>query len=109
MNKILIILFVILCGLFYIGIGQEWNYYRTSRYAHYTIKIELLNNSIDTIVTRQSVNMHFEIICNSHKGEFRGCDLMAIPKRGQLILGGHWITVRDGVINYKVLKKVDEK
>ncbi|MCK9446557.1 hypothetical protein M0Q50_06800 [bacterium] len=110
-NIIIILLFVVfVCGLFWIAIVDEIYYYKTTKYSLYTIQIELLNNSIDTIETRQPKCIHFQVNCHSRKGEFNGCDLQAIPKDGELynFLGGHWYGVRDGVINFEILKKIDE-
>jgi len=97
-------------GLFWISFVDEIYYYRTTKYSLYTIKIELLNGSIDTIQTRQPTGIHFQINCHSSKGKFNGCDLEAIPKEGELynFLGGHWYDVRNGVINFKILNKTDE-
>lgn len=97
-------------GLFWIAFVGEIFYYKTTKYSLYTIEIELLNNRIDTIQTRQPKGIHFQINCHSYKGNFKGCNLEAIPKDGELynFLGGHWYSVRDGVINFKVLNKTDE-
>lgn len=97
-------------GLAWIAILDEVYYYRTTQYAEYTIRIELLNGSIDTIKTRQPVGIHLQINCHSHKGNFRGCDLEMLPNQKELhnFLDGHWRDVRDGVINFRVLKIVNE-
>ena len=94
-------------GLFWIAILDEIYYYKTTKYSTYKIEIELMNGSKDTIKTRQPTGIHFQIICHSRKGYFKGCDLEAIPKDGELynFLGGHSYGVRDGVINFKVLEK----
>lgn len=104
----LIILFIL--GLFWIAFVDEIYYYNTTKYSIYKIQIELLTGSIDTIQVRQPTGIHFQINCHSHKGKFNGCNLEAIPKDGELynFLGGHWRKIRDGVINFKILKKVDQ-
>lgn len=108
-TKLFIVLFIL--GLFWIAIDEIY-YYKTTSYSIYTIQIELLNNSVDTIKTRQPTGIYFQINCHSHKGKFNGCNLEAVPKDGELspynFLGGHWYSVRDGVINFKILSKINE-
>lgn len=102
MKNILITLTII--GLLYVLILDEPIYFLTAKEANYTIEIELLNGSKDTIITRQPIDINFLINCHSHKGNFNGCNLEAIMPR-QLLLGGHYYSIRDGVINFKILKK----
>lgn len=98
---------VFFIGLCWIALGSELYYYKTTSYSIYTIEIELLNKSKDTIVVRQPSDIHYQINCHSSKGEFRGCDLEYVPgDSAPWPGGGHWRDQRDGVINYKILKKV---
>lgn len=97
--------FIFFLFMFYIAIGEEMIYFKTTEYSKYTIEIELLNGSIDTIIVEEPSTIHFQVNCHSHKGEFNGCDLEAVPSKDDLLLGGHWYDIRDGVINFKILKK----
>ena len=93
--------------LFWISFVDEIYYYNTTKYSMYTIQIELLSGTKDTIQIKQPTGIHFQINCHSHKGNFNGCALEATPKKGELFnfLGGHWHNIRDGVINYKIINK----
>jgi len=88
------------------AIGSELYYYHhSSEYSKYTIEIELMNGSKDTIVVSQPKDIHFQINCHSSKREFQDCDLQYVSGDLFMGIGGYWNTQISGVINFKILKQ----
>jgi hypothetical protein len=106
-KNFLIRLFIIgfIFFLFWIAFLNEIYYSKTCQYSVYTIEVELLTGTHKIIEVKEPTNIHFQINCHSHKGNFNGCNLEAVIPHSELILGGHWYSIRDGVIDFKILNK----
>ena len=91
-------LILIFIFLIWIAIGSEILYYKTTKYKYYEIEIELITGTKDTIITYQPDDFIFQINC------IKTCNLQGVPKDLPYdFLGGHWLTIRGGVVNYKIL------
>jgi hypothetical protein len=98
-SVVIISLFCIFIFLGYLGCSDEMYYYKHATYKNYTIEINMINNITKQIVVRQPVNTHFQILCD--RGNYY---LAGILGKGELLLGGHWQTIKEGVVDFKILK-----
>lgn len=93
-------------GMFWISIGDELYYWHTAKYSTYTFAVTYQNGSTAVITTkRPTTDTWFQLNSYDHKGKHKDLLQCVWINPNWPYIGGHWITIEEGVIGYELLKK----
>lgn len=97
---------VFFLGLFWISIGGEIYFYKTSKYAKYTFEIINEYGNKDTIVINEPAkDIHFQINHHYSYGKYDYYSFESVWDSEYWLVGGHWRSIRKGVVSYKLISK----
>lgn len=95
---------ILLGAIAFIGLGVAMlssDIYKsyTTEYKDYTVKLHYLNGDVTTETFRLPDNIHLQINCHSHKGNFKSCNLEYVNTD---TIGSHWHKVIAGVNRFEL-------